>query len=191
MEGNDAAGYIEVTRKSKKRRRNSTSPTITEQPSRASRATKRNEVRSPNHFDVLLEAARDEGAIEEEVEAGIQGDASDEAGEGVLVNEMLNWDHVSEGVGTRVLISDNEEEFMTQCSGQRRVMQFAEEVEREGNLPSPLPSSSPSGSSSDDSAGSEEAIIPIRGEETGMVELVEGELRSSRPWGRFAGQRQA
>ena len=181
MEGNDAAGYIDVTRKSKKRRRNSKSPTINEQPSRASRATRRNEVRSPNCFDGLIEDARDEGAIDEEFEAGIQGDAIDEAGEGVLVNEMLNWDHVSEGV-TQVLISDNEEEFMTQCSGQRRVMQFAEEVEREGNQPSPLPSYSPSGSSSDDSAGSEEAIIPTRRRNRrggARVELEEGELRSS------------
>ena len=85
MQGDDAAGFIDVTRKSKKRRRNSKSPIINEQPSRASRATRRNEGRSPNRFDVLLEAARDEGVIDEEVEAGIQGDAIDEAGEGVLV----------------------------------------------------------------------------------------------------------
>ena len=128
MEVNDA-GFTEVTRQSKKRRRNSNSPTNNELTSRASRAMRRNEGRSPNRFEVLLEAVRDEGAIDEEFEAGLQGDAIDEAGEGVLVNEMLNWGQVSEGV-TQVLISDNEEELGLQCSGQRRVMQFVAEGAR-------------------------------------------------------------
>ena len=86
MEGN-AAEFTVVTRLSKKRRRSSTSPTISEQTS----MVRRDEVRSPNRFEVLSEDARD-------------GDAIDEAGEGVLVNDMLNWDRVREGV-SEVLIS--------------------------------------------------------------------------------------
>ena len=76
-------------------------------------------MRSPNRFEVLSDAARD-------------GDAIDEAGEGVL-------GRVREGV-SEVLISENDEEFVPQCSGQRRVMEFAEEMEREGNLPHRTPS---------------------------------------------------
>ena len=105
-------------------------------------------VRSQNRFEVLSEDARD-------------GDAIDEAGEGVLVNDMLNWDRVREGV-SEVLISDNDEEFVPQCSGQRRVMEFAEEMEREGNLPRRSPSSTSPSSSSSDSAGGEEVIFPRR-----------------------------
>ncbi len=86
MEEN-AAGFTVVTRLSKKRRRSSTSPTISEQTS----MVRRDQVRSPNKFELLSDAARD-------------GDANDEAGEGVLVNGMLNWDRVREGV-SEVLIS--------------------------------------------------------------------------------------